>query len=127
MTLDDLKNLEIDTVLIENDMSEYLFKGITKNGKFVVIETLDDYDDGEYIALATSLLCNKEWKIKPSQNTVTLYEYFNSCGAIVFLDENYRFYDFIDNKIRKREEMHHQKILNGRTLTLDLDTWRLVE
>lgn len=121
MTFDDLKDLEIDTVLVDEEGEEYFYRGISKFSGEVIVETLlygiETHKEREILY----------WKIKPSQNTVTLYEYLNRYGSTVFLNDKNEHPDFPGSKFNETPYVGVQKIPNGRTLTLDLDTWQICD
>lgn len=122
MTFDDLKDLEIDTVLIDSFCKEYLYKGLTKTTRLIAEE-----NNGTGIIQDVPFMVFKNWKIKPSQNTVTLYEYLDCNGCVYFFDKKFKEYNFVNKAIWGKDSEYYQKIPNGRTLKLDLDSWELVD
>lgn len=120
MTFEELKKLKQGTILVLHKGCRAELIGFN-NKKDRVIVYIEDEDAGvEYIEKDV-----KNWKVEPSQNTITLYECMDRCGNVLYVNRKGEFPRFHKKEFIELSDSGVLKRKTGRTCKLDLNTWEV--
>lgn len=119
------EDLEVDRVYVKANGDELITKYI--GSKYLIAE--DGYGEEKTHSISHALIY---WKPKPEERkTITLTEYIVD-GSIKFLADDYRNFVTMDKRviwtsIFDTENYHIIKAPNARTITLDAETFEVVD